>query len=542
MHEIGHCGMLAKDRFATEGRNMRLNMYMLLDRLKERGLELSHSFIDSRESLISAVPRLYREGETLTSDAVWVADAASLPENPSTEGHPSLVCLGEPSERYRAFPFNALWASEKQIEDGLLGLFSQVVDACDELFSWQDELQRLVNEKRPPRELGEASFGIFGNPIAMMGSGLRCTFDFRPPVTEDSGEAYRAYFEKYPTSEGEYLSSDEASILLEQQVFTGTGEGLGPGLYSDPDGFFGYQTLYCNLGKHGEYLAKVSVDGVLRPISDGDWGAIQVLGHYLLESISDAESGAMSRDFRMERMLDHLLNGEPADENDVTWSLKNLGWKAEDHLVCLMVRPVRKDVNPEVLRTLANQFLHQIPTSCLYVLDDSIAYVINLTQVRKTREELCEGLSSSLATFGAIAGMSVAFSNIRLLSSFSAQARSALSLGGEGAKPGGVLCYEYFNLAAMLDAVRTSMDPETICPPGLLRLAQHDMKHHTGYVQLLRTYLELDMNGAETSRVLHLHRNTLLYQLKRIREISDLNLDDPRTRLELLIVLNVLEA
>jgi DNA-binding PucR family transcriptional regulator len=33
----------------------------------------------------------------------------------------------------------------------------------------------------------------------------------------------------------------------------------------------------------------------------------------------------------------------------------------------------------------------------------------------------------------------------------------------------------------------------------------------------------------------------LLYQLKRIREISGLDLDEPRVRLELLMVLNILE-
>ena len=51
--------------------------------------------------------------------------------------------------------------------------------------------------------------------------------------------------------------------------------------------------------------------------------------------------------------------------------------------------------------------------------------------------------------------------------------------------------------------------------------------------------LERDIPG--TSQALIIHRTTLLYRLKKIRSIIGLNLDDPETRLYLLLSLKMLE-
>jgi len=54
----------------------------------------------------------------------------------------------------------------------------------------------------------------------------------------------------------------------------------------------------------------------------------------------------------------------------------------------------------------------------------------------------------------------------------------------------------------------------------------------------LRTWLQASSNASEASRQLNLHPTTLRYRLTRIKELSGLDLDDPRVRLvcELLLV------
>ena len=75
---------------------------------------------------------------------------------------------------------------------------------------------------------------------------------------------------------------------------------------------------------------------------------------------------------------------------------------------------------------------------------------------------------------------------------------------------------------------------------GLLdRLVTHDRQYNTDYVTTLRVYINSfgDMRAAAKS--LHLHPNSLRYRIKRLTEIGGLDLDDPKLRLALQLLLEM---
>jgi PucR C-terminal helix-turn-helix domain/GGDEF-like domain len=75
---------------------------------------------------------------------------------------------------------------------------------------------------------------------------------------------------------------------------------------------------------------------------------------------------------------------------------------------------------------------------------------------------------------------------------------------------------------------------------GLLdRLITHDRQYNTDYVTTLRVYINSfgDMRAAAQS--LNLHPNSLRYRVKRLTEIGGLDLDDPKLRLALQLLLEM---
>jgi purine catabolism regulator len=68
------------------------------------------------------------------------------------------------------------------------------------------------------------------------------------------------------------------------------------------------------------------------------------------------------------------------------------------------------------------------------------------------------------------------------------------------------------------------------------RLAEYDRQHEGELMQTLEATLKYT-TLSETAKMLHVHRNTLLYRLQRIQEITNLNLDDGETRLALHLAL-----
>ena len=71
--------------------------------------------------------------------------------------------------------------------------------------------------------------------------------------------------------------------------------------------------------------------------------------------------------------------------------------------------------------------------------------------------------------------------------------------------------------------------------PALKTLREYDLRHHTAFYDTLYVYLKNERSIAQTARELNLHRNSLLYRLKRLDELLDGDLNNPSVRLHILL-------
>lgn len=78
--------------------------------------------------------------------------------------------------------------------------------------------------------------------------------------------------------------------------------------------------------------------------------------------------------------------------------------------------------------------------------------------------------------------------------------------------------------------------------PALKMLEEYDASHHTDFYHTLYVYLSHERSIADTARVLNLHRNSLLYRLKRLHELLDADLENPLVRLHILLSYEIKNA
>ncbi|MBK1788478.1 PucR family transcriptional regulator [Prauserella cavernicola] len=102
------------------------------------------------------------------------------------------------------------------------------------------------------------------------------------------------------------------------------------------------------------------------------------------------------------------------------------------------------------------------------------------------------------------------------------------------------VCYDEAWDEILLQRLRTAASAGRIPSRGpIAELARHDGAHSTRFLETLRAWLEAqgDPNAAATR--LGVHPNTVRYRMRKMAEIATLRLDDPRTRLAMLITLAV---
>ena len=85
----------------------------------------------------------------------------------------------------------------------------------------------------------------------------------------------------------------------------------------------------------------------------------------------------------------------------------------------------------------------------------------------------------------------------------------------------------------MLASVDDLADVEGFVRKWLGVLADYDERKHTELLKTLTKYLQHGGGYEATSQALSVHRSTLKYRLRRIRELTGLDLGDPETRFSL---------
>lgn len=117
------------------------------------------------------------------------------------------------------------------------------------------------------------------------------------------------------------------------------------------------------------------------------------------------------------------------------------------------------------------------------------------------------------------------------------EAEQAARIGREIFGPGQVTAFADLGVYRLLYAFRQSAELAEFCQETLAPLTAYDAKNGTSLVDTLEMYFRCDANLGAAAEALYLHRNSLAYRLRRIAELTGLNLDSLEDRFRLQLAL-----
>jgi sugar diacid utilization regulator len=113
------------------------------------------------------------------------------------------------------------------------------------------------------------------------------------------------------------------------------------------------------------------------------------------------------------------------------------------------------------------------------------------------------------------------------------QACAALTIRRNSQRPDGLTAHEELGVYRVLDPSGEGGEIELFVQKWLGALLEYDARHRTDLIGTLVSYLECGGNYDLSARTLTIHRSTLRYRLKRIREVTDFDLSDVDQRLNM---------
>jgi DNA-binding PucR family transcriptional regulator len=194
--------------------------------------------------------------------------------------------------------------------------------------------------------------------------------------------------------------------------------------------------------------------------------------------------------------------------------------------------------------TLEAARTHLRPSSGRLLVGARDAEVVALYPVSEpaqvhTAKKDAASLAGAVASGGLSVGLSGWHPGLAGIALAYAEAKEAAQLAaGAGVTDRAVALDEVLidHIARFTPHVSRILD-ETLDP-----LVQYDLAHQTALVPTVRAYVDAGFNLTRSAEVLHVHPNTVMYRLRRVKELSGRDPHDPDDLLILFLALKLAEV
>ena len=256
--------------------------------------------------------------------------------------------------------------------------------------------------------------------------------------------------------------------------------------------------------------------------------------YVLAQELGKRDSALSVKQEQRDQLLGELCGNDQLDVDSVNRRAKTLGWYPAAPMQAIVVRPGEPDQAraSELLSELEDLFAQYAPSSIQGVLGGEIVAVLSGRDVKSSGElprAITERLGqqdrwASVGTGGPCRGLS------HVRRSY-LEASSAISLGTKMNK--GAHRYDYSTLAPyqLLSCMATCRRAGSYGRDSVERVITYDGLRAGTLFDTLEAFLDFYGRRKAAASRLNIHPNTLDYRIRKVRELTGLDLDDANTRL-----------
>ena len=255
------------------------------------------------------------------------------------------------------------------------------------------------------------------------------------------------------------------------------------------------------------------------PIGAAHMRQLPLVGRILFDVVTrDSVSGGTQGSFYSAVLYNLLDDMGAADTLEYADALKN-GFPEE--MLVVVARFVNRMENRYLKRTFSMELEHIFPKGYSVQYKSYIGILVpSVSEIQ--RSELVKLAKRENASIG----ISWPFKRIMDFKRYFNQAVVSIKLAQRFGKTNEIFDYSDFHYYDLLYNYTGKIPLEYYCHPALQLVREYDRESRTELYRTLHTYLEHERNLRTTAEEMFIHRNTLLYRINRIIQLTGLNLDN----------------
>ena len=405
---------------------------------------------------------------------------------------------------------------------------------------WVQLMQESVLANRGLQDLMNLSEPIIGNHISVQDESFNLLAYTKNIETDDDAtlqlmengyhpeETIRRFL-KYRRIE-QYETAAEDELIVSKDMVISKYDTIKK-VYKYNGSFFAIVTMVC--------------------CNNGYTGAMEELYRLLIRHITyyfEKEQPLYAKPRQLEFFLSELIGKTIINEDEARRHANSLNLPFEGRFELYLI------VFNDILNIPAPRLAHDL--SLRLKNADTIVYsrdILILCRLAGSPDEAGYREKQITGLFGELncnCGVSNEFGSLWDLAVAYSQARAAVITGERlrlASREGGAFRFYHYEAYYLHHLVANGIDSL----PGVFTggfafqaintLKLHDEKHSVNLLETLAAYLECERNATGASERLHMHRNTVLYHVRKIEDTLGVSLDDADTRMKLLIGLKAFD-
>ena len=411
-------------------------------------------------------------------------------------------------------------------------IFNELLGLQALLQDWDLQLNLSVSRGMGIQHLLELSEPVLGNPVLVLDPAFKCLASTTSFETDD-----RVFDELLTLG---YLTQDSFNLLRDHDYFT-QDHYTGQTLILPPSSIKNYTSTFTAVLDEDKSHVRYEILMLFcnSPYSDGLLQLFLYLQSKILTYLQPEQERKDDSHARYEYFVIDLLEERCTDAQEIMERSKCFLGYDGDGLNAMVVRLNRSTdmYRKHAIFTLQSMFPDLRPI--LY--HDSIVLFPNLGNPRQNPTPSAAAVLSSLTDFlvgaDAYAGISIQVKSLDRLRGAYLQAEESLTLGRRMGGKQRVFWYSDYYVYRILDAATTptAIPSAELMNDLFLDIERADAEKGTDGLHILMTFLRCGMNYTDAGKALHMHRNNVIYHIRRMEELFRMNLSDPELRLQLLL-------
>ncbi len=236
-----------------------------------------------------------------------------------------------------------------------------------------------------------------------------------------------------------------------------------------------------------------------------------------------------------------LLRGTLNNQNVIIQRAKMLGLKLYDSYWIAVANTGNSSANRSGIDYIASQLHLLLPEGKWIIYQQMIIALFSRPEGKKLSPHEQTQLDHFASENQLSIGLSDLFYDPAQTPLYYTQALHACSTIAPEKPAYGVKAFSDVLIYYIIQVMEQQHDYREMLHPALIKLEEYDKQYNTGLMSTLRQYLLYARNMTKVAAILNIHRNTLLYRLNRIKELTNLDLESGDEMIKLMLHIKIKE-